>query len=508
MANFLKKVKASIFPESTDFYSAAITQELTEQQVQNAPYPNSREPEKNSDITVDEVSSPSDVSSLRKPNAFDKITILAGSGLAFLYILVHVGAWVSYGVAFGTSNKWQIIFQNASSIQVFVFNILLVRQRQNASRALMTLLAEFHSRRMTVERLLNQIPGCDEASTHMEAPRALYINGKPFDTDSDEKMLLPPESMSRISYAWSQLCTLIARGLGSLFSFFQYWVIIGAWAFMGSSFHYGNKWKLYIKTVTALIVTMTSAFLQNIQKHEEDRLARRLEHTLKIDAGIERQLRILTGDQKPNQIYTIPKSNYTHIERFNEVTADVMGSGLGVFISYHFIMVWFSIGYQIGFTDNWWLSIGTFMGLLGFINAFVLRSLYNREEIFVKKEFQKLAAADRLLLDQLNVPVSVPEVDESSFVERITLAISNACGHKFTPPGSMVVVFNLLGIATALNWSKTGQLLCSVPTMIIQGFLLLILIHTHNQTKDERGADFSGLLKRKLLLHGFVETIE
>ncbi|RKF59844.1 Low-affinity iron/zinc ion transport protein fet4 [Erysiphe neolycopersici] len=502
-----KRVKKSIFPERTDFFSAARTEELTEQEVQNAPFPISRDPEKNSDISVDQVSSPSDLSSFRKPNAFDKITVLAGSSVTFLVMLFLIGVWAFFGIFFGPTDTWQIVFQNASSIQVYVIDILLIRQQQNASRALMTILAEFHSRRMTLERLLNQIPGCDKASTDKEGPRTLYINGKLFNTDSDEKMLLPPESLSRISYVWSQTCMLIARALGSIWSFFQYWILIGAWAAMGPYFKFSDTWQLYINTVTALILTFTSVFLQNIQQREEDRLTRCLQHTLKIDAGIERQLRILTGDQKPNQIYTIPETKRTHCERFNDVTADIMGSGLGVLISLLFVLIWLSIGPQMGFNDNWWLIIGTFTGLVGFVDGFVLRSLYYREEIFVKKEFQKLAAADRLLLDQLNVPVSVPVVNKNSFTERVAIAISDACGHRYTPPGSMFFVFLLLGIATAMNWSMTGQLLCNTPTMIVEGFLLIILIHAHNHANDERDADFSGLLKRKLLLHGFVETI-
>lgn len=504
----LKRIKNSIFPERTDFFAAASTEKLTEQEVQNAPYRNSRDPEKSSDITTGQVSTPEDLRSFRKQNAFDKITRLAGSSGTFFVMLFLVGLWTFYGIIFGATDTWQIVFQNASSIQVYIIDILLIRQQQNASRALMTLLAEFHSRRATLERLLNQIPGCDRASTHKERPRALYINGKPFDTDSDEKMLLPPEKLSSLSYIWSQTCVLVARGLGSIWSFIHYWIIIGIWAGMGPSFKFSDTWQLYINSITALILTFTSVFLQNIQQREEDKLTRCLEHTLKIDSSIERQLRILTGDQKPNEIYTIPEINRSRCDRFNDVIADIMGSGLGVLISLTFVAIWLAIGPPMGFNDNWWLIIGTFTGLVGFIDGFVLRSLYYRGETFVKEEFQKIAAADRLLLDQLNVPVSVPVESKRSFTERVALAISDACGHRFAPPSSIGVVFTLLGIATAMKWSMTGQLLCNTPTMIVEGFLLIILIHAHNHANDERGADFSGLLKRKLLLHGFIETID
>ncbi|KAI6246584.1 Low-affinity iron/zinc ion transport protein fet4 [Erysiphe necator] len=506
--SIFKKILHSVFPERTDFFAAATTQELTRQEVQNAPYPRSQNNEKDEKSTTDQVSSRDELSSFRKPNIFDQITVLAGSSMTFLLMLFLVGVWISFGIVYGITDKWQIVFQNASSIQVYVIDILLIRQQQNASRALMTILAEFHSRRLTLERLLNQIPGCDRDSTKKEGPRQLYINGKPFNDESDEKMLLPPESMSSISYAWSQTCLLMARGLGSMWTFFLYWIGIGAWVAVGPYFQFSDTWQLYINTITALVLTFTSVFLQNIQQRQEDKLKRCLEHTQKIDAGIERQLRILTGDQRPNEIYTIPEVKRTHFERFNDFSADLMGSGLGVFLSLHFVGLWLYIGPRMRFNDNWWLIIGTFTGLVGFVNGFILRSLYYREETTVKEEFKKLAAADRLILDQLNVPTHVPVQNKSSFSERITGAISDACGHRYAPFGSIIVVVILLAIATVMRWSVTGQLLCNTPTMIIEGFLLIILINAHNHANDERDADFSGLLKRKLLLHGFVETVD
>ncbi|RKF56443.1 Low-affinity iron/zinc ion transport protein fet4 [Golovinomyces cichoracearum] len=505
---YFKNIKNSIFPERTAFFAAAKIQDLTEEEVRSAPYSRTQDPEKDNYYKNEEVSGPADTSSFRKANCFDKITVLAGSSVTFIITLLLVALWAAFGILLGPTDTWQIVFQNASSIQVYVIDILLIRQQQNASRVLMTLLAEFNSRRTTLERLLDDIPGCDEISTHEEKPRALIINGKPFDEKTDESIFIPKVETSAMSSIWGQSCQVIARALGSMLTFLLYWIGIGVWAALGPSLKFSDTWQLYINSATAIALTFTSVFLQNSQQREEERLTRCLQHTLKIDAGIEHQLRVLTGDRRPNPIFTIPDIKRTHTERFNDVTADIMGSGVGVVLSLVFVVIWVSVGPLMKFNDNWWLIIGSFTGLVGFVNGFVLRSLYYREEEMVKDQFQKLAESDRNLLARLNVPISIPTEPPKSLMERFSLAISDACGHRFTPPGSMMVVIGLLLVATAMSWSVTGQLLCNTPTMIIEGFLLIILIHAHNHANYERDVDFSGLLKRRLLLHGFVETIE
>ena len=44
--------------------------------------------------------------------------------------------------------------------------------------------------------------------------------------------------------------------------------------------------------------------------------------------------------------------------------------------------------------------------------------------------------------------------------------------------------------------------------MIVEGFLLLVLIQAHNFSNMERGRDFNGLLKRRLLLSSYVSDLE
>jgi low-affinity ferrous iron transport protein len=90
---------------------------------------------------------------------------------------------------------------------------------------------------------------------------------------------------------------------------------------------------------------------------------------------------------------------------------------------------------------------------------------------------------------------------------RISTAISDFCGKAGVSLGSVILVFLLITTASILKWSETGQLLCNTPTMIIEGFLLLVRIQAHNVSSAARGKEFSGILKRRVLLNYHVNSV-
>jgi hypothetical protein len=55
-------------------------------------------------------------------------------------------------------------------------------------------------------------------------------------------------------------------------------------------------------------------------------------------------------------------------------------------------------------------------------------------------------------------------------------------------------------------WSETAQLICLSPTMIIEGFFLLILIQAHNWADDERSNMVGELTKSRLYIHNYVDA--
>ncbi|KAF4624647.1 hypothetical protein G7Y89_g13523 [Cudoniella acicularis] len=330
----------------------------------------------------------------------------AGSSTVFFVMLAIILAWVILGIVYGTTDTWQILMQNGSSIQVYISDILLIRQQQNAARVLMTAMAEIQSRGNTCERLLRQIPDCQWMETHKEAPKQLTVNGRLIDDEVEESLYMATGRPSRFQYVWSKMCHGTAKALGSLYAYIFYWIGIFAWVGIGELFSFSNTWQLYVNTATAVALTFTSVFLQNIQQQQEDKLESCLQYALKIDAEVEHRLRELTSDSKPNPIFEIAPRKRDWIERSIDGFADIMGSGVGVVLSLTVTIVWIAVGPTLEFSDNWWLIIGTFTGLVGFIDGFILRNMYYREEQDVNKQFQAVSFADRKLLDLLNVHIA------------------------------------------------------------------------------------------------------
>ncbi|KAE9363607.1 low affinity iron transporter-like protein [Stipitochalara longipes BDJ] len=534
MPNWWKNFVASFTPETSPIYAAAPTQKVhfAEEGPVRPPSPsyfpdsekNGRRasgtnPEKRKSwpitsikdqlqIDVTEISSPRDISSAKKSNLFDKITRAAGSSTTFFVMLAILGVWVLLGIIFGPTDTWQILLQNVSSVQVYVTDILLIRQSSNAGRSMMTTLAELQSRNKTFERLLRQLPSCSWMETHKEKPKQLLVNGRPIEEEIEESLFMVSGRQTRGQQLWTRISHAVGKSVGSVWAFFIYWIGIVVWIVLGIPVQFSNEWQLYINTITALSLTLTSVFLQNIQQQQEDNLEKSLEYALKVDAEVEYRFREITEDTKPNPIYEIPFRSLSRSERAIARFAAIMGSGLGVLISLVALIAWLAVGPILKFDDNWVLIIGTFTGLVGFIDGFVLRNIYSIDETSAALQFRALMYSDSRILEVLNIPVPVEPVKTLSLSERISLATSDMCGHRYTSVGAVLVVVGLLVAASILQWSETGQLLCNTPTMIVEGFLLLVLIQAHNFSNMERGRDFNALLKRRLLLSSYVSDLE
>lgn len=531
MASGWQKFKLSIFPAVGPIYAAAKTQKVrpsTSSSKDRAgrgpspPPPAYLYDEKSPQVTVKDsdassrfstytidttISLEEELSTAKKPNTFDKITRAAGSSSVFFFMMGIIGLWVVLGLVYGLNDTWQIIMQNASSIQVYITDILLIRQQQNGARALMTTLAEVQSRNQTCERLLRQIPDCQWMETHKEEPKELTLNGRTIDDEIQETLYMVQGRPTRFQFVWQKTCHVMAKTLGSLYAYVFYWAGVLVWVGIGKSYDFSDTWQLYINTAVAVALTFTSVFLQNIQQQQEDRLEKCLHYALKIDAEVEHRLRELTEDQKPNPIFEIAPRNRGKTERQIDYFADIMGSGIGVGLSLVVFIVWISIGHLLEYGDDWFLIIGTFTGLVGFIDGFVLRNLYCREEEDVNKQFVSIREVDQKLLYLLNVPTTTVVHEKRSLAARISIATGNGLGHRMATVGGVAFVGLLIAIASAMKWSTTGQLLCNTPTMIIEGFVLLVLIQAHNISNEERGMEFNGVLKRRLMLNSYVHSL-
>jgi low-affinity ferrous iron transport protein len=211
------------------------------------------------------------------------------------------------------------------------------------------------------------------------------------------------------------------------------------------------------------------------------------------------------------------------MERSIDIYAHVVGSGVGVLLSAIVFAVWIAIGPTLHWSDNWWLVIGTYTGLIGFIDGFVIRNVYFRQSNIVASHLSSLKESDEEIMGLLLLPSSFLSASSSSDDDeekggdkkpklspaaRFSNWMIRICAHPIAVIASVVVVVILIAVATGLRWSETGQLLCNTPTMIVEGFLLLVLFQAHNLVVVERRREVGECLERRRVICGVVKRVK
>ncbi|MCJ1302090.1 low-affinity Fe(2+) transport protein [Hypocenomyce scalaris] len=427
---------------------------------------------------------------------FDDITRLAGTRLIFAGTLLVLLAWMIIGITLGPTQDWQIAMSDAGSIQCYISDTLLMRQQQNHYRGLLTVLAELQSRSGTCHRLLSGVlqNGRLKVSDPNHAVQVTPVHSV------GDAVKMPIEGY------FDRICNFVATAVGSIYAFFFFWAGICIWIGFGNMFQWGNIWQLYINTAVTVELTFTTMFLQKTRQHHADYLSKCIQSIKEVDCRLEASLRQATGDMGPNDTVEIEPMKSSRNVRAIDYYADVVGSGIGVVISTIVFSIWLATGKSFEWNSNWWLFIGTYTGLVGFVDGFVLRNIYFRESNHLNDQVQALLDEDEKLSAMLGLPMPVqPEPAKNTLEYRISRAMGIFCSLPGAVLGSLVVVVALLIVATGMHWSETGQLLCNTPTMIVEGFLLLVLIEGHNVSNAKRRVQFHDILIRRLVLDVYIQ---
>lgn len=139
---------------------------------------------------------------------------------------------------------------------------------------------------------------------------------------------------------------------------------------------------------------------------------------------------------------------------------------------------------------------------MGFVDGFVLRNVYYRGSRIVDGQFEVLAEEDAwigTLLGLSELPQETMVID--SLQARIASKVGEWCSRSAAVLGAFVTIVAVIVIASAMKWSETGQLICNTPTMIVEGFLLLVLIQAHNTTNMQRRLQFRDALRRRVAMN-------
>ena len=425
----------------------------------------------------------------------DKAVEFSGSEFVFFTIIVALLTWAFLGIPFGHSNNWQIVISDAQAVINMTFDAFLMRQQLNSYDALMFVLACLRSRTSSNKRMLRAL---------IESRK--YEKVKP--TQFHELQQTEFASKLPVENWLGRISTAVSAFLGHIATVFTFWVCIFIWIGFGQYCGWSNTWELYINSATSALMVFIFAFLANIRERHNNYTTKCLKYIYEVDAALELRLRTATGDRIENGPVIILPHKRSRIQRGIDYYADLVGTLIGIAILFLVMIIWVVIGPAMSFDSNWWLLIGTYAGLIGLNDGFVLRNVQNILGGYENAEFVQLTYDDRDMLAVLGVTqLNEERVADNSLSCRISMAMGNFCSHEITVILGAVTIVGLVIGASAMGWNVTGQLLCNVPPSIIESFFMMILITGHKIGDDKKRVDLHNIYLRRLKLISYVNTL-
>ena len=457
---------------------------------------------------------------------FDRLTNFAGDTVVFLITCAILVMWMILGIVYRAPDNWQIAMQDGSSIQAYFSDSFLMRQQQNEYMDLLQFLCEFKKNAVNYLKIFEHY---NQTKHKANSPTFKPLEQEELTTIEEELNDVLGDAHKMQTYNWfDRLTDFASKIMGSFYTTVLYWIGIFIWIGLGALpyLHFADEWQLYINTATAVVITFASMFIQNIRKRHDRYLQRSLSVILHTDADIDYKLRNIAGlyendeesivgdsssantsidDQSYNTIKAKPLNKRV---RAIEYYAHFVGGGVGAMISTCVFVVWICIGKPMKFSDNWWLIIGTYTGLVGFVDGFTLRSSYYRYLRYCMKQIYELESLEEKLLTYLHLPVTKTRIltnKERSFNYRASAWLGKWISYSWGVVASIFIVIGLIVLASGMRWSTTAQLICNTPTMIVEGFCLLALLEGHNQNNEKLRILAHDCLVRKLYLKTYVD---
>jgi low-affinity ferrous iron transport protein len=425
----------------------------------------------------------------------DKVVEVSGSEFVYFTIIVALLIWAFLGIPFGRSNTWQVTISDAQAIVNMVFDAFLMRQQLNSHDSLVVIAACLRSRSTSNKRMLKQLIRSGKYEK-VEPTQFQELQQTTFASE------LPTEN-------WlGRLSTALSAFIGHIATVFGFWVCIFIWIGFGKYCNWSNTWQLYINSATSALMVFILAFLANIRERHTKYMTKCLESIWEVDSALELRLRTATGDTMENAPVIIPAPKRSRIQRGIDYYADLVGTLIGIVILIFVIMVWVVIGPALHFDANWWLLIGTYAGLIGLNDGFVLRNICTVYGDFDNGQFSQVGYEDMDMLAVIGVEKLKEErVTDNSLTYRISVQVGNICSHESMVVLGAITIIGLIIGASAMGWSVTGQLLCNVPPSIIESFFTMILITGHNIGDAKRRVDLYNIYLRRSKLVSYVDAL-
>jgi low-affinity ferrous iron transport protein len=426
----------------------------------------------------------------------DTVVRLSGSELVFLAIVTGIVIWAFLGIRFGGSVQWAVIISDVQAIICYIFDSFLMRQQLNEYESNVRVAAMLRSRNKSHKRMLRAILG----SRHY---------GMLTQAQLDELHMDKPESELPAENVVTRITTFLSAVLGHIVTCGLYWVCIFIWIGFGQYCGWSEEWLLHINSSTSALMLLIFVFLANIQERHGAHTDKCLDTLFQVDSAIETDLRTITRDTIPNPVVTIPPPKVSRIQRAIFYYADVVGTLVGIAILITVMIAWVAVGPIMSFNSNWWLIIGTYAGLIGMNDGFVLDNVQSRLHSYVDDALEQIRLDDVSLLDDIGAPEQDDEPDRRlTMSQRLSMKVAAVCSHPGTVVLGVLCIFGLIIGASAMKWTTTAQLLCNIPPSIIETFFMMILITGHKLSDDKRREDLRIMYLRRLKVLSWVKGLK
>jgi low-affinity ferrous iron transport protein len=252
---------------------------------------------------------------------------------------------------------------------------------------------------------------------------------------------------------------------------------------------------------------LTFILLANVGQRHTVLQKESLEMLFEEDARLEVDLRRKTHDVEPNKEVSLSAPVVGRMQRAIFYYADFVGTLVGIAILTTVICVWVAIGPALQYSSNWWLLIGTYAGLIGMVDGFVLRNMQRSLRTYSETEMASVHRQDLLLLDTAGLSTGATQLDGKPPVTlRISQLIDRVTSHEGAVAFSVAALLGLVAGSTAMHWSLTGQLLSNVPPSIIESWLMLTLITGHNMIEENKRKELQRLYTTRLRLREWLHN--
>lgn len=421
----------------------------------------------------------------------DKVVAASGSNTVLFCTVAALLGWALAGIKFSQNTGWQVGISDAQAIINMVFDAFLVRQQLNAHEQGLVVACHLQSRTLSHKRMLRTL-------SHMEKPQ--QVDSPQRDT-SDTRADLPTEDMI------GRICNAVSEFMGHTATVIAYVICIIVWLAFGHYCHWSDVWFFYINTSTSALMVFMLALLANDRERHEQYLSQCTTRIMAVDTELELVLRDITKNTIENEAVVIEAAAVSKLQRAINFYADLVGTLLGIALLTLIMVVWVVLGPVMKFDANWWLLIGTYAGLIGMNDGFVLKNLSNVCARYEDKHYEQQILDDADLVAIIGAPSS--QASETQSVTRadvrFSIAMGNFCSHEYTVAVGLVSILGLLLVASLMRWNELGQIICNVPPSIIESFFTLILITGHNIGDKQRRANLQSIYQKRLDLISHVK---